>query len=142
VFRWRGWVAWTIVAYLLAAAVFEFVLALRHEPSPDGEWVVRLVALIAMLLGAAVVYRNGGAAALIAPAAALFVTARVYTGDPYDKPDFQTYAGGGSPVWIFLLLGLAFLAAATTLLWRRTAAVESVVVLVLLLFTAMFMGLH
>jgi hypothetical protein len=70
------------------------------------------------------------------------VTARFYTGDPYDKPDFQSYAEGSSPVWIFALLGLAFLAAATTLLWRRTAAVESVAVLVLLLFTAMFMGLH
>jgi hypothetical protein len=142
VLRWRGWIAWTIVAYLLAAAVFELVLALRHSPSPDVEWVVRLVALIAMLVGTVVVYRNGGGAALIAPAAALFVTARFYTGDPYYKPDFQSYAEGNSPVWIFALLGLAFLAAATTLLWRRTAAVESVAVLVLLVFTAMFMGLH
>lgn len=140
--RWRGWIAWTIVAYLLAAAVFELVLALRHSPSPDGEWVIRFVALIAMLVGAALVYRNGGAAALIAPAAALFVTARFYTGDPYYRPDFQSYAEGSSLVWIFALLGLAFLAPATTLLWRRTAAVESVVVLVLLVFTAMFMGLH
>jgi hypothetical protein len=142
VLRGRGWIAWTIVAYLLAAAVFELVLALRHHPSPDGEWVVRLVALIAMLAGAVVVHRNGGAAALIAPAAALFVTARLYTGDPYDAPDFQSYAEGGSPVWIFVLLGLAFLTSATTLRWRRTAAVESVGVLVLLLFPAMFMGLH
>jgi uncharacterized membrane protein HdeD (DUF308 family) len=70
VLRWRGWTAWTIVAYLLAAAVFELVLALRHNPSPDGEWMVRLVALIAVLVGAVLVYRNGGAAALIAPAAA------------------------------------------------------------------------
>jgi hypothetical protein len=142
VLRWRGWIAWTIVAYLLAAAVFELVLALRHTPSPDGEWVIRFVALIAMLVGAVLVYRNGGAAALIAPAAALFVTARFYTGDPYYKPDFQRYAEGNSPVWAFVLLGLAFLAAATTLFWRRTAGVESVAVLVLLLFPAMFMGLH
>jgi hypothetical protein len=142
VLRSTGWLAWTIVAYLLAAAAFELVLALRHSSSPDGEGFVLLFALIAMLVGAVVVYRNGGAAALIAPAAALFVTARFYTGDPYDKPDFQSYAEGGSPVWIFVLLGLAFLAAATTLLWRRTAAVESVAVLVLLLFTAMFMGMH
>lgn len=141
-FRWRGWIAWTLVAYLLAAAVFELVLALRHSPSPDGEWAVRLLALVAMLVGAVVVWRNGGAAALIAPAAALFVTARFYTGDPYDRPGFQSYAEGNSPVWVLALLGLAFLAAATTLLWRRTAAVESVTVLVLLLFTAMFMGTH
>jgi hypothetical protein len=45
-------------------------------------------------------------------------------------------------VWIFVLLGLAFLAGATTLLWRRTAAVESVAVLALLLLTALFMGMH
>jgi uncharacterized membrane protein HdeD (DUF308 family) len=134
--------AWTIVAYLVAVAVFELVLALQHSPSPDGEWVVRLGALIAMLVGAVLVYRSGGAAALIAPAAALFVTARFYTGDPYDEPGFQSYAEGSSPVWIFALLGLAFLAAATTLLWRRTAAVERVAVLLLLLFTAMFMGTH
>ena len=141
-FRWRGWIAWTIVAYLLAAFVFELVLALGHTLTPDWEWVVRLLALVAMLVGAVLVYRNGGAAALIAPAAALFVTARFYTGDPYDEPGFQSYAEGNSPVWIFVLLGLAFIAAATTLLWRRTAAVESVVVLVLLLFATMFMGLH
>jgi hypothetical protein len=142
VLRWRGWIAWTIVAYLLAAAVFEFVFALRHTASPDEEWVVRLVALAAMLMGAVLIFRNGGAAALIAPAAALFVATRFYTGDPYYEPGFQRYAEGNSPMWIFVLLGLAFLAAATTLLWRRAAGVESVVVLVLLLFTAMFMGLH
>jgi hypothetical protein len=142
VLRWRGWIAWTIVAYLLAAFVFELVLALGHTLTPDWEWVVRLLALAAMLVGAVLVYRNGGAAALIAPAAALFVTARFYTGDPYDEPGFQSYAEGDSPVWFFVLLGLAFLAAATTLRWRRTAAVESVVVLVLLLFATMFMGLH
>ena len=127
---------------LVAAAAYELQLALRHEISPDGEGWILLIALVAMLVGAVVVYRNGGAAALIAPAAALFVNARFYTGDPYDKPGFQTYADGGVPVWIFVLLGLAFLAAATTLLWRRTAAVESVAVLLLLLFTAMFMGTH
>jgi hypothetical protein len=142
VLRWRRWIAWTIVAYLLAAAVFELVFALGHTASPDWEWIVRLVALFAMLVGAVVVYRDGGAAALIAPAAALFVAARFYTGDPYDKPGFQIYAEGNSPVWIFALLVLSLLAAATTLIWRRTAAVESVAVLVLLLFTAMFMGTH
>ena len=113
VLRWRGWIAWTIVAYLLGAAAFELVLALGHTLTPDWEWVVRLLALVAMLVGAVLVYRNGGAAALIAPAAALFVAARFYTGDPYDEPGFQRYAEGNSPVWIFALLGLSLLAAAT-----------------------------
>jgi hypothetical protein len=139
VLRWAGWL---VLGTLVAAAAYELQLALRHEISPDGEGWILLVALVAMLVGAVVVYRNGGTAALIPPAAALFVTARFYTGDPYDKPGFQSYAEGSSPVWIFALLGLAFLAAATTLLWRRTAAVESVAVLLLLLFTAMFMGTH
>ena len=137
-----GWLAWTIVAYLLAAAVFELALALGRTLTPDWEWVVRLLALVAMLVGAVLVYRNGGAAALIAPAAALFLAARFYTGDPYDEPGFQRYAEGNSPVWVFVLLGLSLLAAATTLLWRRTGAVESAAVLVLLLFTTMLMGLH
>ena len=140
--RWREWIAWTLLAYLLAAAVFELVFALGQTPSPDGEWVVNLVAVVAMLAGALLVYRGAGAAALIAPAAALFVTARYYTGDPYDKPAFQTYAESGSPTWIFILLGLSILVAATTLLWRRTAAVESVAVLGLLLLTALFMNNH
>jgi len=43
-------------------------------------------------------------------------------------------------VWIFGLLGLALLAGVTTLVWRRTAPVESAVVLLLLAFTALFMG--
>ena len=137
-----GWVAWTIVAYLLTAAVFELVLALGHTIAPHGEGFVLLGALVAMLVGAVVVYRRGGAAGLIPPAAALFVTARFYTGDPYDRPFFQSYAESGSPMWIFVLLGLAVVAGATTLLWRRTAAVESVAVLVLLMFTALFMGTH
>ena len=141
-FRSVGWLAWTIVAYLLAAAVFELVLALGHTLTPDWEWIIRLLALVAMLVGAFLVYRNGGAAALIAPAAGLFVAARFYTGDPYDEPGFQSYAEGNSPVWIFALLGLSLLAAATTLLWRRTRPLESVVVLVLLLFSTMFMGTH
>jgi hypothetical protein len=136
------WLGWTIVAYLLAAAALELVLALRHSISPDGEGWIFLAALVAMLVGAVLVFRGGGVAALIAPAAALFVTARLYTGDPYDRPYFQSYADGGSPVWIFGLLGLAFVAAAATLLWRRTVAVESMAVLALLLFTAMSMGLH
>jgi len=131
-----------VLGTLVAAAAYELQLALRHEISPDGEGWILLVALVAMLVGTVLVFRGVGTAGLFAPAAALFVTARFYTGDPYDKPGFQSYAEGNSPVWVFALLGLAFLAAATTLLWRRTAAVESVAVLVLLLFTAMFMGTH
>ena len=95
-----------------------------------------------MLVGAVLAFWPVPAAALLAPAAAFFVTARFYTGDPYYLPTFRRYADGGifPPTWIYVLLGLALAVGATTYLWRRTAAVESSVVLLLLAFTALFMG--
>lgn len=136
------WLAWVIVAYLLAAAAYELVLAVRHSISPDGESWVLLAALVAMLLGTVLVFLRVGAAGLFAPAAALFVVARFYTGDPYYEPYFRAYGDGGlfSPVWFFGLLAVALLAGVATRLWRRTAPVESAVVLLLLAFTVLFMG--
>ena len=139
----RSIAAWTIVTYLLAAATFELVHAVRHELTPTGEGFVLLGALIAMLTGAAIVATRVRAAPLIAPAAALFLTARFYTGDTYYGSTFRSYADGGvfPPAWVFVLLGLAVLAGLTTYLWRRTATpFESVIVLLLLAFTALFMG--
>jgi len=131
-----------IVAYLLAAAVFELVLALRHTISPHGEGFVLLFALLAMVVGTVLVLRGVRPAALIAPAAALFVTARFYTGDPYDAPYFQSYADGGAPLWVFLLLGAAILTGVTAWVWRRTKPLESVAVLFLLAVTVLFMNTH
>jgi hypothetical protein len=135
-------VGWVLVGILVAAAAYELSLALRHTISPPGEGFVLLIALVAMLVGAALVFRGVGPAGLFAPAAALFVTARFYTGDPDYGPTFRAYGDGGvfSPLWIFGLLGLALLAGVTTHLWRRTAPVESAAVLFLLMFTALFMG--
>ena len=138
--------AWVLVGLLVAAAAYELALALRHAISPDGEWIVLLIALVAMLAGALLVFRGGIPAALFAPAAAFFMTARFYTGDPYYSPTFRAYGDGGvfSPGWVFLLLGLALLAGITTVVWRDTAAFESAavraVVLLLVAFTAMWMG--
>ena len=136
------WLAWLMVAYLLAAATYELVLALRHAISPDGESLIAFIALVAMLVGTVVVFFRVGSAALIAPAAALFVVARFYTGDPYYEPYFRAYGDGGlfSPVWVFSLLVLAFAAGAATHFWRRRAPIASVVVLLLLAFTLLFMG--
>jgi len=133
---------WVIVAYLLAAAAFELVLALRRSISPHGEGWILLFALVAMLAGAVLVFRGAGPIGLLAPSAALFVVARFYTGDPYYAPYFRAYGDGGvfSPAWAFALLVLALAAGAATQFWRRTAPVESAVVLVLLAFTALFMG--
>ena len=132
----------TIVAYLLSAAAFELVLALHHRFSPRGEGFVLGFALLAILAAMVLVFRHVPFAGLFAPVAALFVTARFYTGDPYYRPYFRSYADGGlfAPTWIFVLLGGAFLAGITTQLWRRTASVESGVVLFLLLVTALYMG--
>ena len=139
-----------MVAYLLGAALFELVLALEHRSSPHGEGFVLLFALVAMLAGMVLVFRRHSCAGLFAPAAALFVTSRFYSGDPYYQPPFRevgrsyfrSYADGGivQPTWVFVLLGLAVLAGVTTRFWRRTPPVESAVVLFLLLFTALYMG--
>jgi hypothetical protein len=136
------WLGWAVTGTLVAAAAYELQLALRHEISPDGEGFVLLIALVAMLGGTVLVFRGVGTAGLFAPAAALFVIARFYTGDPYYEPTFRAYGDGGivSPFWVFGLLGLALVAGAATRLWRRTAPVESAVVLLLLVLTALFMG--
>lgn len=133
---------WPVIGTLVAAAAYELALALRHTVTPDGEGFVLVAALVAMLIGAFLLFRDVGPVGLIAPAAALFVTARFYTGDPYYGSLFRRYADGGivSPVWVFALLGLAVLAGVTTQLWRRTAPVESAAVLLLSIFTAIFMG--
>jgi hypothetical protein len=142
VLRSSEWLAWVIVAYLLVAAVFEFVLAVRHSISPDGEGWILLVALVAMLVGTVLLFLRVRSAGLLAPAAAFFVIARFYTGDPYYEPGFRAYGDGGvfSPAWIFGLLAFALLAGIATHHWRRTAPVESAAVLLLLVFTALFMG--
>jgi hypothetical protein len=131
-----------IVAYLSLAAAFELVLALRHTISPQGEGWILFFALAAMVAGMVLVFRSVGPAGLLAPVAALFVSARFYTGDPYYEPGFRAYGDGGvvSPVWVFGLLGLAVLAGAATHVWRRTAPVESAAILFVLIFTALFMG--
>lgn len=140
--RVKDGLAVAVVAYLLAAAAFELVLALQHRISPQGEGWILLFALVAMIVAVVLLFRDVRLAALFAPAAALFVTARFYTGDPYYEPTFRAYGDGGlfSPTWVFVLLGLAFVAGITTQVWRRRAPVESAAVLLLLALTALGMG--
>jgi hypothetical protein len=136
------WVGWLVTGTLVAAAAYELQLALLHEISPNGESWILLITLVAMLTGTVLVFRYVGTAWLFAPAAALFVTARFYTGDPYYEPFFRSYSDGGlfSPVWVLGLLGLAVLAGIAAQLWRRTKPVESAILLLLLAFTALFMS--
>ena len=137
-----GWLGWPIVGYLLAAAVYELTLALRHSISPDGEARIVGIAVLAMLVGVVVLFGSFRFPGLLAPVAAVFVVARFYTGDPYYAPYFRAYGDGGlfSPGWVFALLVLALAAGAATQRWRRTAPWESAVVLLLLAFTATFMS--
>ena len=58
--------AWVLIGLLVAAAAYELALALRHAISPDGESFVLLIALVAMLAGAVLVFRVGWPAALFA----------------------------------------------------------------------------
>lgn len=131
-----------MVTTLLVAAAYEFVLAVRQTPSPSAGGALLLVGLLAMLAACVLVFMRVQPVGLYAPAAALFVTARFYTGDPYYGSTFRAYADGGiiPPAWIFLLLGVAVAAGITTHLWRRARPIESVIVLVLLLLTALYMG--
>jgi hypothetical protein len=144
VLRAVGWLGWLIVGYLLGAAVYELTLALRHSISPDGEWQIAGVAVLAMLAGAVLLFRifRFRLPGLFAPAAAFFVVARFYTGDPYYEPYFRAYGDGGlfSLGWVFGLLALALVAGIATQRWRRTAPWESAGVLLLLAFTATFMS--
>jgi len=137
--RWLGWV---VLGTLVATAAYELALALRHSISPQGEGWILLAAVVAMVAGAVLVFFDVRLPGLFAPAAALFVVARFYTGDPYYAPYFRAYGDGGvfSPVWVFGLLVLALAAGIATQFWRRTAPVESAAVLLLLAFTALFMG--
>jgi hypothetical protein len=135
-------IGWLVIGTLVVAAAYELALALGHTIAPGGQGFALLAALVAMLVGAVLVLRDVGPVGLIAPAAALFVTARFYSGDPYYGSTFRAYADGGifSPVWVLAVLGLSLVAGVTTHFWRRTAPVESVAALFLSAFTAFFMG--
>jgi len=137
--RWSGWI---VVGTMLAAAAYELVLALRHVPSPSEGGVLLVVGLLAMLVAGVLAFAGVGPVWMYAPAAALFTTARYFTGDPYYGTTFRTYSDGGivPAAWIFVLLVLAVVAGAATLFRRRAGNGASGAVIVLLLLTALYMG--
>ena len=118
---------WVAAAALMAGAAFELALALGASgvgPKPGdeapGQVIVATVMALAFLVGffAATLGRDR-AAALLAPAAGLLVTASFYTYDPYYAPTQRRYSDGGvlSPAWIFVVLGLSLAVGLFT--WRR-----------------------
>jgi hypothetical protein len=143
--RWAGWFA---VSILTAAAAYELVLALGAGsigPEPDqdvpGATAVRLVAVLAMLVGVGLVAAKLGrpAAALLAPAAALFVVPLSLTFDPYYAPTERRYVDGIFPLgWIVAVAAAGLVAGALTALFPRAGTWATIPALLVLAFTAFF----
>jgi drug/metabolite transporter (DMT)-like permease len=99
-----------------------------------------VVAVLAMLVGAGLVAAKlrSPAAALLAPAAALFVVPLYFTFDPYYAPTERRYSDGGMlPLsWIVAVAVVGLAAGALTLLFPRAAAWATIPALLVLAFTA------
>ena len=142
-------VGWVTVGILVAAAAYELALALGAgsvglEPGENvpGATAVRLVAVLAMLVGAGLVGAKlrPTVAALLAPAAALFVVPFYFTFDPYYAPTERRYSDGGMfPLsWIVAVAVAGLVAGALTVLIPRLAWV-TIPALLVLAFTAVLM---
>jgi hypothetical protein len=126
---WRT-LSWLAASALLAGAAFELALALGAsrvgpEPGDDaaGQPIVAPIMALAFLVGFVAATRGRHrAAALLAPAAGLLVTASFYTFDPYYAPTERRYSDGGflSAPWIFAVLALSLAVGLFT--WRRPRA--------------------
>jgi hypothetical protein len=140
---------WLVVGILVAASAYELALALGvgsvgSEPGQDvpGADAVRFVAVLAMLAGVGLVAAKlkPPVAALLAPAAALFVVPLYFTFDPYYAPTAQRYSDGGMlpPGWIVAVAVAGLLAGALTWLFPRAEALATIPALLALAFTAVF----
>jgi hypothetical protein len=141
---------WVLVGVLVAASAYELALALGAGsigPDPGenvpGATAVRLVAVLAMLVGVGLVAAKlrPQAAALLAPAAALFVVPLYFTFDPYYAPTERRYSDGGMfpPSWIVAVAVAGIVAGVLTRLFPRVGAWATIPALLLLAFTAVFM---
>jgi hypothetical protein len=116
---------------------------------PAGSDSAVIAALLAMLAGAglsaALAFSSGAAgvlAAALAPASAVFMTARFYTYDPYYAPTLRRMSDGGviSETWTFGLLLAALLAGLCTRLWPPLGHAVTVPLILLCAFTTVFQG--
>jgi hypothetical protein len=141
---------WLVVGILVGASAYELALALGAGsvgPEPGeavpGATAVRFVAVVAMLVGAGLVVAKltPRVAALLAPAASLFVVPFYFTFDPYYAPTERRYSDDGMfpPAWIVAVALAGLLAGVLTYLFPRVAAWATVPALLLLAFTAFFM---
>jgi hypothetical protein len=129
--RW-AYVAWVaVLVVLFGAACYETVVALgwvalgsQAGEGPAGERGVLAAGLSALVVGAVLSWwaaakprvRVARLAPLIAPLGAAFMTARFYTFDPYYLPTLRRMSEGGIifTQWVFVLVGLAVVAALLT----------------------------
>jgi hypothetical protein len=138
---------------LLGAAAFELALALggwgigsQPADSTAGQEIVGPAAFLALLLGAVVAGAGGRrrerTVSLLAPSAALFVTATDYTYDSYYAPTLRRFADGGAvPVtWIFALLAISFAVAAFTWRWPREGGWITAITMFVWAVTLVFAG--
>jgi hypothetical protein len=138
-----------VFAVLVVASAYEAAVALEWislggQPGdgPVGGGVVLALALLAMIVGAAVLARRTPSSvwsALIAPAAAAFVVARFYTFDPYYLPTMRRISDNGlvTGALVYALVASAVLAGVATIVRPRIGGLASVIVLVLCALTAL-----
>jgi hypothetical protein len=139
-----------VVGILVGASAYELALALGAGslgPEPGegvpGATAVRIVAVVAMLVGVGLVAAKltPRVAALLAPAASLFVVPLSLTFDPYYAPTARRYSDGGMfPLsWIVAVAVAGLVAGALTVLIPRLGAWVTIPALLVLAFTAVLM---
>jgi hypothetical protein len=153
---WRPF-ALTILAVLAAATAYEAAvglgwLAVGPEPgeAPPGNGLVLGAAVLALVAGAGLCLVHAWAplpqldasGSLLAPAAGAFALARFYTYDPYYAPTLRRMSDDGlvADSWVYMLIGLALLAAVLVRIRPRAGLGATSLVLVLSAFTALAEG--
>jgi hypothetical protein len=153
---WRPF-ALTILAVLAAATAYEAAVALGWfavgpEPgqAPSANGVVLGAAVFALVAGAGLCLVHAwdrqpqvdALASLVAPAAAAFVLARFYSYDPYYAPTLRRISDDGlvPDSWVYLLVGLALLAAVLVRIRPRAGLSATALVLLLSALTALAEG--
>ncbi len=150
-------VAWSSLAVLVTAALFEALVALQVIPIGNvpgegarGAGVVFVAALLAMLVAATISVAHALEARserrlvwiLLAPAGVVYVMARWHTFDPYYLPTLRRYVDGGvTGAWIAPLALAGIAAALLAIRLPRGGAVWTGVVLLVSAFTAWILGI-
>jgi hypothetical protein len=156
----RLWASALTLGVLIACVGYELAVALGWislgtvpgQGPPASGWVL-LVALLAMIAGAALALSRDLAAIALPLAAAAFVVARFYSFDDYYLPSLRRFSDGGtpSPPWIYALAAAAGAIAASAAVVRVAAPNHlnardvtrglSALILILCAYTAFIQGI-